>query len=144
MGHAVLSQHQAFNGRSPEGAHAIVGVGQSQSGRQSCEPRRKPQQRLACCGNGVCHCLVEEPRPEHHVGLVLDPGLTQDVAFRLGIGRGVDLMFYFFIIFSLFHFATTAATIRRLQRAVTELTQSLALLSPISPTESRKDTRNRT
>jgi len=67
------------------------------------------------------------------VALILDPDLTSLVAARLGIGRGVDLMFYFFIIFSLFHFATTAATIRRLQRAVTELAQAQALSAPIPP-----------
>ena len=61
------------------------------------------------------------------VGLNLDPDFTTRLANRVGIGRGVDLMFYFFIIFVLFHFATTGATIRRLQRDVTQLTQALAL-----------------
>jgi len=37
------------------------------------------------------------------------------------------LMFYFFIVFCLFHFATTAATLRRMQRDLTTLAQELAL-----------------
>lgn len=65
--------------------------------------------------------------------LIVDPELTNRVAAQVGIGRGADLMFYFFIIFALFHFATTAATIRRLQRDVTRLTQSLALVETRAP-----------
>lgn len=70
------------------------------------------------------------------VTLVLQPEITNRAAARLGIGRGADLVFYFFIIFCLFHFATTAATIRRLQRDVSTLTRSLALLNrtPRDPT----------
>jgi small membrane protein len=67
------------------------------------------------------------------IGLILNPELTNRVAAQLGVGRGADLMFYFFIIFALFHFATTAATIRRLQRDVTRLSQALALASPQRP-----------
>ena len=64
------------------------------------------------------------------VALILDPELTNQVAARLGIGRGADLMFYFFIIFALFHFATTAATIRRMQRDLTRMAQAVALAAP--------------
>lgn len=60
-------------------------------------------------------------------GLVLNPELTNRAAAMLGIGRGADLMFYFFIVFCLFHFATTAATLRRLQRDLGELTRIVAL-----------------
>jgi small membrane protein len=67
------------------------------------------------------------------VGLIIDPDLTNRVAARLGVGRGADLMFYFFIIFALFHFATTAATIRRLQREVTRLAQAIAIAEPQAP-----------
>jgi hypothetical protein len=67
------------------------------------------------------------------VALILDPELTNQVAARLGIGRGADLMFYFFIIFALFHFATTAATIRRMQQDLTRMAQAVALASPRAP-----------
>lgn len=61
------------------------------------------------------------------IGLVLNPELTNRAATMLGIGRGADLMFYFFIVFCLFHFATTAATLRRLRRDLGDLTRALAL-----------------
>lgn len=61
------------------------------------------------------------------VGLILYPESTNSLARLLGIGRGADLMFYFFIVFCLFHFATTAATLRRMQRDLTTLAQELAL-----------------
>ena len=67
------------------------------------------------------------------VALILDPEFTNRIAARLGIGRGADLMFYFFIIFALFHFATTAATIRRMQRELTRMAQTLALATPRAP-----------
>lgn len=65
--------------------------------------------------------------------LILDPQLTNRIAAHVGIGRGADLMFYFFIMFCLFHFATTGATIRRLQREVTVLTQHQALVDARPP-----------
>lgn len=71
------------------------------------------------------------------VALILDPEFTNRVAARLGIGRGSDLMFYFFIIFALFHFATTAATIRRMQRDITRLAQAVALSAPRAPDASQ-------
>lgn len=61
------------------------------------------------------------------IGLVLNPGLTNRIAAQVGVGRGADLMFYFFIIFALFHAATTAATLRRLQRDLGTLARALAL-----------------
>ena len=67
------------------------------------------------------------------VALILNPEFTNRVAARLSVGRGADLMFYFFIIFALFHFATTAATIRRMQRDLTRLAQALALATPRTP-----------
>jgi hypothetical protein len=62
------------------------------------------------------------------IGLVLNPELTNRAARLVGVGRGADLMFYFFIVFCLFHFATTAATLRRLQRDLGTLTREIALV----------------
>lgn len=67
------------------------------------------------------------------MALVLNPEFSNRVAARLGIGRGADLMFYFFILFCLFHFATTAATLRRLRRDLTVLNQALALVATSAP-----------
>jgi hypothetical protein len=69
--------------------------------------------------------------------LILDPQMTNSVAAGLGVGRGADLMFYFFIMFCLFHFATTGATIRRLQREVTVLAQHQSLVDPRPPAPNR-------
>jgi hypothetical protein len=67
------------------------------------------------------------------IGLILDPEITNRVAARFGVGRGADLMFYFFIIFALFHFVTTAATIRKLQHDLGDLARALALREPQAP-----------
>jgi hypothetical protein len=61
------------------------------------------------------------------VALILHPEWTNTLAAMLGVGRGADLMFYFFIVFCLFHFATTAATMRRMQRELTAIAQHVAL-----------------
>lgn len=66
------------------------------------------------------------------VALVINPEWTNAAAGLLGVGRGADLMFYFFIMFCLFHFATTANTIRRLQRDITTLTRELAIRHPLT------------
>lgn len=65
--------------------------------------------------------------------MILNPEFTNRVAARVGVGRGADLMFYFFIIFTLFHFATTAATIRRMQSDLTRMAQAVALSTPRAP-----------
>jgi hypothetical protein len=65
--------------------------------------------------------------------LVANPEWTNRAATVLGIGRGADLMFYFFILFSLFHFVTTASTIRGLRRDVGTLTREMALLTAKQP-----------
>jgi hypothetical protein len=67
------------------------------------------------------------------LALVANPEWTNSAARLLGVGRGADLMFYFFIVFCLFHFVTTASTIRRLQRDVTTLTRELALTRATEP-----------
>jgi hypothetical protein len=71
--------------------------------------------------------------------LVLRPEWSNQVAHRLGIGRGADLLFYFFIVFCLFHFATTAATLRRLQRDLTTLASELARANPVAPAAASPD-----
>lgn len=67
------------------------------------------------------------------VPLVLFPEASNVVANSVGIGRGADLVFYLFIIFSLFHFATSASRIRLLERKLTQLVQDRALDAPEPP-----------
>ena len=67
------------------------------------------------------------------VVLVLWPGLSEDVARPLGIGRGTDLVFYLFIIFCLFRFVSAAAEARRLERRVVDLTRRQAIAEARPP-----------
>jgi hypothetical protein len=63
--------------------------------------------------------------------LVFFPGISTVVANWIGIGRGADLVFYLFIIVSLFYFVSVNAEIRNLRKQITELSRSLALAAPI-------------
>ncbi len=63
--------------------------------------------------------------------LVVDPPLTTQIANWLGIGRGADLLFYLFIIASLFYIVATRSRIRRLEQQITRLVQQNAIDHPI-------------
>ena len=63
--------------------------------------------------------------------LVFFPGVSTVIANWMGIGRGADLVFYLFIIVSLFFFVSVNAEIRHLQKQITELTRTQALANPI-------------
>jgi hypothetical protein len=60
--------------------------------------------------------------------LVLYPDWSTGIAHRVGIGRGVDLVIYLFIVFSLFHYASGAAKARQTERAITGIVRRLALM----------------
>ena len=62
--------------------------------------------------------------------LVFFPGISTVLANWMGIGRGADLVFYLFIIVSLFYFVSVNAEIRHLQKQITELTRTQALANP--------------
>lgn len=59
--------------------------------------------------------------------LVLYPDWSTSIAHRIGIGRGVDLVIYLFIVFSLFHFASGAARARQMERAITAIIREHAI-----------------
>ena len=63
--------------------------------------------------------------------LVIDPPLTTQIANWLGIGRGADLLFYLFIIASLFYVVATRSRIRRLEQQITRLVQQNAIDHPV-------------
>ena len=67
------------------------------------------------------------------VGLVLAlfPQLSSIVAKWLGIVRGSDLVFYIFIVFSLFYFVSVNTEIRNLRKQITDLTRVQALANPL-------------
>ena len=63
--------------------------------------------------------------------LVLYPGWSTEIAHRIGIGRGVDLVIYLFIVFSLFHYASGAAKARQMERAITAIVRERAIATAI-------------
>jgi hypothetical protein len=63
--------------------------------------------------------------------LVFFPEVSTVIANWMGIGRGADLVFYLFIIVSLFYFVSVNAEIRNLQKQITELTRTQALANPM-------------
>lgn len=62
--------------------------------------------------------------------LVLAPGLSTDIAHLLGIGRGVDLVIYIFILAGLFYSVTITSELKRMQRQMTALVRQNALDNP--------------
>jgi len=68
--------------------------------------------------------------------LVLAPDLSSDIAHTLGIGRGVDLIIYVFILAGLFYSVTITSELKRLQRQMTSLVRQLALDNPHQGTRS--------
>lgn len=67
--------------------------------------------------------------------LVIFPDAASSVAHLLGIGRGADLLFYLFIMVSLFYFVSLNTEIRKLKRQLTTLVQQQALDHPIEGQE---------
>lgn len=62
---------------------------------------------------------------------VIDPELSTRIANFLGIGRGADLIFYLFIIASLFYAVATRSRLRRMEIQLTELVRRDAISRPI-------------
>jgi hypothetical protein len=63
--------------------------------------------------------------------LVIDPQFSSQVANLLGIGRGADLLFYLFIIVSLFYAVATRSRLRRMEHQITQLVRQNALDHPL-------------
>ncbi len=61
---------------------------------------------------------------------VLAPDLSTDIAHTLGIGRGVDLVIYTFILAGLFYSVTITSELKRLNRQMTALVRQVALENP--------------
>lgn len=62
--------------------------------------------------------------------LVLFPNLASRIAYLVGIGRGTDLVFYLFIVFSWFWFNSISNRIRSHERRLTKLTRIIAIKDP--------------
>lgn len=63
--------------------------------------------------------------------LVFFPNLSTRVANWLGIGRGVDLLFYLFIIFNLFFWVSAISKNRRTEKRITRIVRFIALTNPL-------------
>lgn len=59
--------------------------------------------------------------------LVLVPDLSTKVARRLGVGRGVDLLFYFCVLVGIFAFLLLYSRSRRTDRRITALIRATAI-----------------
>lgn len=66
--------------------------------------------------------------------LVIFPGLSSLIAKFFNIGRGTDLVFYVWILFTLFKFLRYESRINELQKNVTKLTSHIAVKEAKSPT----------
>lgn len=62
---------------------------------------------------------------------VLVPGVSTKIANLIGIGRGADLIFYLFIIASLFYTVTTRTAHQRQQQQITAIVRQLAMTQPV-------------
>ena len=61
--------------------------------------------------------------------LAINPGLTIQAANAIGIGRGVDLLFYISILFGIIGFIVLYAKYRKLELLLTELIRNEAIRS---------------
>ncbi len=61
------------------------------------------------------------------VFLVLFPNASTWLANRIGIGRGTDMIFYFFILFVLFRFVAIARRQREIESKLTEIVRAQAI-----------------
>jgi len=62
---------------------------------------------------------------------VIDPPFSTQIANLLGIGRGADLLFYLFIIASLFYVVETRSRLRRMEQQITRLVRQIAIDHPV-------------
>lgn len=59
--------------------------------------------------------------------LILFPGITNDIANRLGVGRGADLIFYTSILIFWFVILKLYARIRKLEQIITQVVRKDAI-----------------
>jgi hypothetical protein len=72
------------------------------------------------------------------ISLVLFPDLSIIIAHALGVGRGVDLIFYFSHLFLLLLIIGLWRRTLDMKATITKLTRAIALQHPIMPREEAK------
>lgn len=65
------------------------------------------------------------------VYFIVFPESASRIANLVGIGRGADLIFYLFILFSWFWFTTTSVKMQRTDRKITDIVRSIAVEYPL-------------
>lgn len=70
---------------------------------------------------------------------IVFPGVTQEAALLVGVGRGADLVFYIAIVAVMFVLLNYYTKFVELQRQITELTRELAILRAESDRSSVRD-----
>ncbi len=63
--------------------------------------------------------------------LVVDPDLSTWIAHLLGIGRGVDLIVYLFMIAALFYSVAVSSELKKTKRQITHVVRQMAIAHPI-------------
>jgi len=63
--------------------------------------------------------------------LVIFPEVTNRIAHALGVGRGVDLIFYFCILFFIFIILKLYARIRRLEQLMTKMIRNNSIAGAV-------------
>lgn len=59
--------------------------------------------------------------------LIVFPDISSIAAHKIGIGRGVDLIMYMFILFCLFRFVGISADSRKMETKVTSIIRTIAI-----------------
>jgi len=67
--------------------------------------------------------------------LVIFPDITSSLARALGVGRGVDLIFYFCILFFIFIILKLYARIRRLEQMMTKVIRNNSIAGAVKVSE---------
>lgn len=70
------------------------------------------------------------------------PGVINEIALLLGIGRGADLLLYGLVVVFVGNAIATSAHHRQLQREITGLARTIALRDTVSPNEPRRGVEN--
>ena len=74
---------------------------------------------------------------------ILSPDYTSNIAHRLGVGRGADMLFYICILFFLFVVLKLFARVRRLEETLTDLVRQQAKREAIDNTLSKEENHSR-
>ena len=61
--------------------------------------------------------------------MILWPEFSTMIANAIGIGRGADLVFYLFILFSLFYYASLISELKSIDQKITSLVREIAIIN---------------